>query len=891
VRFFLASVATVLALTMLGPPKSAEAAAPDSHVFVVVMENKEYSEVIGSGSAPYLNRLANRYASATRMFGVSHPSLPNYLAMLGGSTFGVGSNCTGCDGIRAQSFAGQLEDRGLSWRAYMDGMPSPCFRGSEAGRYVKKHNPFAYFRDISGDRSCRRVVPASRLAGDLRSGSLADFNWITPDLCHDSHDCSVGSGDQHLAALVPDLLAHTGPQGFVALTYDEGSSSAGCCRVAHGGHIPTVLAGPPVRRGAKVSQPFSLYSLLRTLEDTFGVGHLRLAGCSCTQGMGRMFTGGSPPRLPTAAPRSLALTGGGLSAQNSFTLSWSGASGQPARVNVEICGEAGSCSREVRGLSRGQHALRDVRVPAEGRYTARVWLDAARGSTGAPIHSNPVQMILDRTSPDASLRRAEDDGSRALALTVSDAIAGVDPASLDVEAAAEDVEWTPLEGIAFDEATGALTARAPAALGEGVLRLRLQARDLAGNELRFGFDEPVEIVVDVTPPSPPLLAADQLLNHNDFTLSWRPEEGEGPARRVHARLCTARDAARCAEIAVDLGDGQDSLERLAVPGEGAYTARIWLEDRYRNADPGKPSNAVRLVYDATAPVGAFEPSRERTVSITLQDPGEGSGVASCRIEAQGGGALSFRAVPSSLTAAGRRCSATMQAPDVGPGLYALRAIVRDRAGNEATIDRGQGGAPATTFVRFPTQLSVTVPRSPAAYGSPAHLSARLSDERGGVGEAEVELASAVALPGSMPERTAMRTDSGGLLRVDLAPGPNRLVRLRFLGDAARLPSETVVRVPTAAATTFSWRSSARLAGRLLGREGDPSGTVTALEAPIRGRWRLAGQAQTDGSGGWSIALRPGVRRRARSARLRLKPGAGYPYDEAITQRFPLPRSK
>jgi hypothetical protein len=283
-----------VAVTLLAGP-AARAEASESHVFVVVMENKEYGEVMGDRDAPYLNRLADRYTSLSRFYAIRHPSLPNYLAMLGGSTFGVGSDCTGCDGIKAQSFVDELEEAGIGWRAYMEDMPGACYRGAAAGRYVKKHNPFAYFRDVYGDQSCKRVIPAKRLGDHLRGGQLADFNWITPNLCHDTHDCDVRAGDRYLSHLVPDLLERTGPHGFVVVTYDEGESGAGCCSGARGGRIPTVLAGPDVRRGADVAHPYSLYSLLSTFEDAYGVR--RLSEAASAPPLAEAFEGGRLPRL------------------------------------------------------------------------------------------------------------------------------------------------------------------------------------------------------------------------------------------------------------------------------------------------------------------------------------------------------------------------------------------------------------------------------------------------------------------------------------------------------------------------------------------------------------------------------------------------------------------
>jgi hypothetical protein len=249
------------------------------HVAVIVMENEEYRSIVGSHATPYINALAKRYALAQEMFAISHPSLPNYLALTGGSTFGVDSDCTDCT-LRARGLGAQLTAARVAWKAYMEDLPHPCFFGADARGYAKKHNPFAYF----GDRatSCSQVVPLSGLAADERSGRLPRFIWITPNLCHDMHDCSPGTGDRFLAGLVPPLLRSLGPHGVLFLTWDEGSSDSGCCRLASGGHIATIVAGPGARPGARLSSPVDHYSTLQAIEDLLGLPRLRSAGCACT---------------------------------------------------------------------------------------------------------------------------------------------------------------------------------------------------------------------------------------------------------------------------------------------------------------------------------------------------------------------------------------------------------------------------------------------------------------------------------------------------------------------------------------------------------------------------------------------------------------------------------
>ena len=263
--------------TLALPPPSSLPRSTSSHVIVVVMENKSYSQVMNSSSSTYVRSLAKRYAAPSKMYAIRHPSLPNYLALIGGDTFGITSDCTSCR-VGGTSLVDQLESAHHSWKAYMEGMPRTCFEGAEHGSYAKKHDPFMYFDRIRNDNGrCSHVVRYKRLERDLKEGRLPAFGFITPDLCHDTHDCSVGTGDRYLSHVVPALLRELGPHGILFVTWDEGSSDRGCCGVAHGGRIATIVAGPGVTRGARGSSSYTHYSTLRTIEDAFGLPALRHA--------------------------------------------------------------------------------------------------------------------------------------------------------------------------------------------------------------------------------------------------------------------------------------------------------------------------------------------------------------------------------------------------------------------------------------------------------------------------------------------------------------------------------------------------------------------------------------------------------------------------------------
>jgi phosphatidylinositol-3-phosphatase len=245
----------------------ATAAAPVpafAHVVVIVFENKESTSVFGNRAAPTFNSYGRRYAKLTRYFGVTHPSLPNYLALVSGSTQGITTNCTDCV-VDAESLADTVEASGRTWKTYAEGLPAPGFLGPFNGRYAKKHNPFAYFRGIAEDPARRaRLVPLSQLGPDVRAGTLPSFSLVVPDLCHSMHDCSVGVGDAWLRSQIGKFMKL--PNTVVFVVFDEGKSS-----ISGGGHTAALALGRAVRPGSRLTKVTSHYGILRTIEQAWGL--------------------------------------------------------------------------------------------------------------------------------------------------------------------------------------------------------------------------------------------------------------------------------------------------------------------------------------------------------------------------------------------------------------------------------------------------------------------------------------------------------------------------------------------------------------------------------------------------------------------------------------------
>jgi 4-amino-4-deoxy-L-arabinose transferase-like glycosyltransferase len=273
-----------------GPPTPRKTVPRLNRVAILVMENKGCEEVIGWADAPYMNGLAAKYAFASNFYALQRPSLPNYLGLTSGTTFGLTENCTACS-FRGRNLVDQLEQAHISWKAYLESLPAPCFHGPSApNQYVKEHNPFVYYPNVvSNPRRCRRVVPLDRLAKDIAAKTLPRFVWIGPNNCHNSHNCSIRDADLFLSRLVPRLLQALGPRGVLFITYDEGNTREGCCGGAVGGRVATIVAGPAARRSVVSALEYDHYSILRTIEDAWRLPRLRGAACPCTRSLSALL--------------------------------------------------------------------------------------------------------------------------------------------------------------------------------------------------------------------------------------------------------------------------------------------------------------------------------------------------------------------------------------------------------------------------------------------------------------------------------------------------------------------------------------------------------------------------------------------------------------------------
>ena len=242
----------------------------------MVFENREADSIMAPhSSAPFFRSLARRSVTLNRLFAITHPSLPNYLALTSGNTHGVTSDCSGCL-VEGTNIVDQLEQASISWKAYMESMPDPCSTAVTDGSYVMKHNPFMYYTDIRDDVDrCSKVVPLKQLTSDLQAGSLPGFAWITPNVCHDMHDCSAATGDRFLRTWASRIIPALGSNGILVILFDEGWTTAGCCHdQAAGGHIAGIITGPGARVGVTIRTRINQYSVLKLIEVALGLGDL-----------------------------------------------------------------------------------------------------------------------------------------------------------------------------------------------------------------------------------------------------------------------------------------------------------------------------------------------------------------------------------------------------------------------------------------------------------------------------------------------------------------------------------------------------------------------------------------------------------------------------------------
>ena len=260
---------------------------PIKHIFVIILENKSKQAVFYNS---YFNNLAKQGVQLTHYYGVSHPSEPNYLAMIAGDTFVTDD---GSYNLPQTNLVDLMEQANVTWKAYLEDYPGSCFAGGSADAlYARKHNPFISFDDVRTDvERCSNLVNADQLDSDIAAGQLPQFSFYVPNLKNDGHDTSVDYSANWLQSFLDPKLAdpHFMDGTLVMITFDETDDFNADPSTQT---LYAVLLGPMVQAGTTNPTPYTHYSLLRTVEDTFNLGTLRRNDESATPFDACIFSGG-----------------------------------------------------------------------------------------------------------------------------------------------------------------------------------------------------------------------------------------------------------------------------------------------------------------------------------------------------------------------------------------------------------------------------------------------------------------------------------------------------------------------------------------------------------------------------------------------------------------------
>lgn len=276
------------------------------HAFVIFMENKDPGQIINQPDAPYINSLIKKYGYAANYYGVTHPSLPNYIASIAGDFSNAYNDWNG-NRFGLRNLADQLEAHHMTWKAYMGGLPYAGYNGDQyppgsLALYARKHNPFMMMNDILRSPVRRRnSVPEAELFRDLKSGKVPALSFISPNLCEDMHGIDaphspcpavdrqlVRTGDSYLAKLIPQITASSAwkADSTIFIVWDEAEVSIkGCCgdpKGDGGGRVPAIAIARSGSRHLTSHVPYNHYSLLKTLETVWRLGCLKTT-CDSTR--------------------------------------------------------------------------------------------------------------------------------------------------------------------------------------------------------------------------------------------------------------------------------------------------------------------------------------------------------------------------------------------------------------------------------------------------------------------------------------------------------------------------------------------------------------------------------------------------------------------------------
>src|SRR5881409_875952 len=363
-------------------PISSSATGNFDQLIVVLMENKNLNEVYGP--APYMTQLADQYSFSQGWSSITNPSQPNYIAIMGASTFGVGGDGNHPN-LNHPTLVDLIETSGHTWNAIAEGSGSGCSINPDRG---EDHFPFLSYTTITGN--------AARCA-NLHSGGPADvvtalnagtnFIWFTPNDGHNMHDNSVASGDAWIQSWVPGLLtAMAGKKAALILMFDEAYTSPP--------YIYMSFSGPATKLAYKSTAAYSHYSLAKLLEDVWGGGSLGQGDVSAPSPL-EFFNAGGPDFTLSATPGTVTFIAG-QSATSTVSLTASGGfTGTVALTAVSVpVGATTSCVPA--SISGTQTSTCTITGTNAGSYAVTI-----TGTSGALVHTAPVAITITAPGPTA----------------------------------------------------------------------------------------------------------------------------------------------------------------------------------------------------------------------------------------------------------------------------------------------------------------------------------------------------------------------------------------------------------------------------------------------------------------------------------------------------------
>jgi len=252
-------------------PTNPSASTPPqfSHVVIVLEENTDYKNVIGSASMPYLNTLAQQYGLATQYYADTHPSIGNYFMLVVGDT--ITNDDSYSQIVTEDNIVRELLAAGKTWKSYAEGLPSAGYTGGNVGAYARRHNVFALLSDVVDDTAqVKNLVPFSQFAADLANDGLPNYSFVVPNVCDDAHSCPLSTADNWLRTNIDPLIRSPTFQqnGLLIITFDESGFTDD---TYGGGRVVWVAVSAKSKRRFQSTTRYQHESTLRLSAEALGL--------------------------------------------------------------------------------------------------------------------------------------------------------------------------------------------------------------------------------------------------------------------------------------------------------------------------------------------------------------------------------------------------------------------------------------------------------------------------------------------------------------------------------------------------------------------------------------------------------------------------------------------